>query len=340
MNITKLPDRTIIQSSLNESFLDSLKKDVKNPFSVPLSKSNIKIGMEFEFFVPTTNRTVNERIDDLNEKVEHLIRSFSFYNGTIEVLPDSYEFEKDLSHAYLEKDSTLHSENGEGFEFVSPMMSLEESAFYLKTTSEAIKDIGYSNDGCGLHFHISSPDLGNVDMAKLMTFLHHEEGLFDGYLDRNQYVKSLERVFLNMNIDSFNEDIREQTKQYDIVFLTDNHIELRIFGGSDVYDNPDEILKRLDKFLDIYRIACTPELEQELYKELVAENIQKGHHQLEPANFETVCNIAKELSKQYDWELGEAFEEAFNASEEKVITSEKLIKQFDEVYCDENVRTI
>jgi len=340
VNITKFEDRTIIQSSPNNFFLDSLKKEVKSPFSLPLSKSGIHIGMEFEFFVPTSNRTANERIDDLNEKVEHLIRSFSFYNDTIEVLPDSYEFEKNLSHAYLEKDSTLHSENGEGFEFVSPMICLDETAFYLKTTSEAIRDIGYSNDGCGLHFHISSEKLGDIDMAKLMTFLHHEEGLFDGYIDRNQYVKSLERVFLNMNIERFNDDIREQTKQYDIVFLTDNHIELRIFGGEDVYDSPDDILKRLDKFLNIYRIACTPELEQDLYKQLVEENIKNGHHQLEPANFETVCGIAKELSEKYDWNLGEAFEEAFNISEESVLTPEKLINEFDKQYEEETLRTI
>jgi hypothetical protein len=220
------------------------------------------------------------------------------------------------------------------------MISLNETAFYLKTTSEAIRDIGYSNDGCGLHFHISSKNLGDVDMAKLMTFLHHEDGLFDGYIDRNQYVKSLERVFLNMNIERFNDDIREQTKQYDIVFLADNHIELRVFGGGDVYDNPDDILKRLDKFLSIYRIACIPELEQDLYKQLVEENIRNGHHQLNPAEFKTVCDIAKELSEKHDWDLGEAFEEAFNISEECVLTPEKLINEFDEHYKNETLRTI
>jgi len=337
MKTTILHDRTIIENKPNQLFLDMLKKEVKNPFSLMALKSDIKVGIELEFFIPVENKSINENMDKLNEKVEHLLGGLSFFNDKIEVIHDSYELDKDLSTSYLEKDSTLNSSFGEGFEFVSPKMDLKDVPFFLKTASEAINDIGYASEDCGLHFHISSDKLKDVDMAKLMTFLHSNDGLFDEYIDRNSYAKSLERVFLNSKIENFNEDIKEQTKQFDLVYLDNNHIELRIFGGADIYENTNEILGKLDTFLDIYRVACTPELENDLYKQLVQENLENGHHQLEPATLESLMAMTKEIQTENSCGLGEAFEEAFIKSEYIQIVPQSLIEEFNE---ENNLETI
>ncbi len=168
---------------------------------------------------------------------------------------------------------------GEGFEFVSPMLDLKEVPFYFKTVSQAISDIGYSNNGSGLHFHISSPKLKDIDMAKFMTFLNSHEGLLAEYHNRNEYVASLSDIFKKSDIKKFNEDILNQSKHYDIVFLDGNHIELRAFGGADIYNRCDEVLNQLNTILNTYRIGCEPKLEVDLYKELIEDSLNQGNHQ-------------------------------------------------------------
>lgn len=340
MKITRLKDRTILESEPNEVFLDMLKNQANNPFSITNLKSDIQIGMEFEFYIPLDKKTSNERLDDLDDKATHLINNLSFFNKKIIALDAGSELEKDLTAAYLEKDDTLNNSCGEGFEFVSPMMNLEDVPFYMKTASEAISDIGYSASDCGLHFHISSKKLQDTDMAKLMTFLHAENGLFDGYVDRNSYVKSLERAFLNTNIDEFNERVKDQTKQWDIVFLENNHIELRVFGGEDVYENADKVLQRLNTFLDIYRIASTPDLEKDLYQSLIKENLECGHHKLEPISLEILLELAEEIKKEKNSSFGKAFEEAFIQAEYEQIVPQKFIEDFNKKYELEKIPTI
>ncbi len=79
MKIKKLDDRVIITNEINNKFLKMFKDEIKNPFSVPILKSDIKVGIEFEFFIPLRqDLTVNEKIDDLDEKVEHFINNLSF----------------------------------------------------------------------------------------------------------------------------------------------------------------------------------------------------------------------------------------------------------------------
>jgi hypothetical protein len=340
MKITKKDGGLHIENEINKTFIDMLKADVKNPFSISTVKSDYQIGMEFEFYVLNKGKTANERIDNMDESIDGLLHQLSFINKDIEVLSDSFEDEKNTDYAYLEKDGTLKSKLGEGFEFVSPKMDLKDVSFYFKTVSDIIDGVGYTNDTCGLHFHISSDKLQNIDMAKLLTFLHAQDSLFDNYLDRNQYVKSLERVFLNSKLDTFNEDIREQSKQYDIVYIDGNHIELRVFGGADVYRDAENILNKLNVFLGLHKIACSPEMEKELYKELVEDNLSQGHHSLEKTDIDTLIKVAEEIRRRSGIEIGEAFEEAFNACEENVITPQSMIDEFQERNTTAQIKTI
>jgi len=322
--------RVHIKNNINSSFINILKNEITNPFSLQLIKSDYQIGIEFEFYILNNGTTANERIDNMNENIDSLLHQLSFFNEDIIVIKDSFEDDKNLSYSYLEKDNSLQSRLGEGFEFVSPKMNIKDVSFYLKTTADIINSIGFSNDSCGLHFHISSDKLKDVDMAKLLTFLHAEDNLFGDYVDRNQYVKSLEKVFLNSDIETFNVDIKEQSKQYDIVFLSDNHIELRVFGGANVYRDIDNILSKLNRFLEIHRISCMPNAEQELYKNLVMENISNGHHSLEKADMDTLMRVSEEIQERFGYNLSEAFEEAYNICEETQLVPQSLIEEFEQ----------
>lgn len=340
MKITKVDDKTIFTNDINECLLDICKSDVDNPFSLEVLKSNIRVGIESEFYVSVTQERINDKIDEINNKVDRIVRGLSFYNKQLCYIPNGKEYDKDLAMAYLEKDDTLNSPFGEGFELVSPMLNIKDVAFYYKTSSELIEDVGYSNNDCGLHFHISSPELGKVDMFKLMTFLHAKENLFQGYTDRNSYVKSLEKVFLNTKEELFNESLTHTTKQYDILRLgNDNHIELRVFGGGEAYKKTDEILQKLDEFLKVYRIACTSELEKDLYKELVKDNLTKGHHQGVPISYQVLEEMAKELQAEQGCSLADAFETMFDEQEKVAIVSQDYIEVYDKKH-SAGVRTI
>lgn len=340
MKITKVDDKTIFTNDINECLLDICKSDVDNPFSLEVLKSNIRVGIESEFYVSVTQERVNEKIDEINGKVDRIVRGLSFYNKQLCYIPNGKEYDKDLAMAYLEKDDTLNSPFGEGFELVSPMLNIKDVAFYYKTSSELIEDVGYSNNDCGLHFHISSPELGKVDMFKLMTFLHAKENLFQGYVDRNSYAKSLEKVFLNTKQDVFNQALSLTSKRYDILELEgDNHLELRVFGGEGAYKNSDDILKRLDEFLKIYRIACIPELEKELYCALVKDNLERGHHQETPISFDDLERMAKELQTTQGCSLAKAFNSMIDEQEKITIVSQGFIDEYDNKY-SAGVRTI
>ena len=323
MKIIKLKDRLHISNELNKDLIDVMKLSTKNPFSLQTVNSDYQIGIECEFYILNKGKTANDRIDNMDEQTDRLLHQLSFFNKEMVVLQDSFEDDKILDFAYLEKDSSLESKLGEGFEFVSPKMSIKDVPFYFQSVSDIINDIGYSNDSCGVHFHISSDKLKNIDMAKLMTFLHAENNLFEEYIGRNDYVKSLEKVFLNMKVENFNEDIREQTKNYDIVFLANNHIELRVFGGADVYKDTENILNKLNTFLELHRIACMPNAEQELYEKLVHENINNGYHTAEKANLHDLMTLAGELKEKFGYSLESAFDDAFNNYEEVTIVPEE-----------------
>ncbi len=323
MKITKLKDRLHISNEVNKELIEIIKSDIKNPFSLQIINSDYKIGIECEFYIPNKGTTANEKMDNMGEQTDRLLHQLSFFNKEIVVLNDSFEDDKILDFAYLEKDTSLESKLGEGFEFVSPKMDIRDVPFYFQSVSDIINDIGYSNDSCGVHFHISSDKLKNIDMAKLMTFLHAENNLFEEYMERNDYVKSLEKVFLNMKVENFNKDVREQTKNYDIVFLANNHIELRIFGGANVYKDAENILNKLNTFIELHRIACMPNAEQELYGKLVKENLSNGHHTMEKANLNDLMTLAGELKEKFGYSLESAFDDAFNNYEEVTIVPEE-----------------
>lgn len=274
--------RIIINNKINKKFLALIKEDIQNPFSSAVLDSKCKVGIEFEFYFSIPNSlSVNERIDYLDDKVNNLIQHLSFFNDTIEILPDSYEIEKNPKHAYLEKDSTLEmSKTVEGFEFVSPMLDLKDVPFYFKTVCDAINsNNGFTNKGCGLHFHISSKSLKEIDMAKFMTFLNEEDNLLAEYHNRSEYAKPLNDIFKSVDIKKFNRDIVEQDKHFDIVLLGKNHIEVRSFGGADIYKDSNKVLNQLKTIMDTYRVACTPSLEKERYVELVQRNkTEYGFH--------------------------------------------------------------
>lgn len=330
MNIVKKSGKTYISNNLNYAYLDSYKKNIKNPFCLEVFESDIELGVELEFYIPVESKAnLNE---ELNEKVTRVVSGLSFFNEKICIVPNLKEEEKELDTAYLERDDSLLGSD-EGFELVSPLLNTKEIAFYYQTASELLNDIGYSNNDTGVHFHISSPSFDKVDMFKLMTFLHADENLFYGYKDRNAYVKSLETVFLNSEKDTFNECVKNTTKRFDLIQVdTHNHIELRIFGGDGIYSSPEKVLEKLNDFLKIYRIACHEDMEVELYNDLVVKNLNSGHHQNKPLEFDALEQMVLNYKKENLCSLPKAFNTVFEQQEKEHLVDQNFVDQFEEKY--------
>jgi hypothetical protein len=135
------------------------------------------------------------------------------------------------------------------------------------------------------------------------------------------WTKSLERVFLNSKVETFNDVIFTQSKHFDIALIGDNHIELRVLGGASIYEKYDEVLQKLDRFLNVYRIGCEQNLEVELYKELVNENIKSGYHTKDPVTYDEVVHYAELLARSNGWDKEVAFKTAFNELEKETIVN-------------------
>jgi hypothetical protein len=202
----------------------------------------------------------------------------------------------------IEPDGSLNasrSKGGEGWEFVSPALSIPEMVEQIKKVAAWAKDgNAYTNDSTGLHMNISLPgySLENLDYVKMALFLGDKYILERfGRLGNTYTASALEKIqgavrtnpmgakraltMLRSNINKMASKIIHDTytQKYTSINTKDNRIEIRSPGGNWLNMDLDVVINTMYRTVYALSIALDPQAEtqeyaKKFYKILTAES--------------------------------------------------------------------
>lgn len=291
IEISRTDGRTrFIPKNVNKNFINNLIKNDEisyNKYDNEIKQSDIKIGLEFEFYL---NKDTN---------IEKLFSSILSFGKELVFLPEEYNTQdKDLSSWTIERDGTLMSPISKGYEIVSPKLDLHEVPFYMKKLLHIIREYGYTDKTCGLHFHISSENknIQNIDPSKLMLFLEEKDtlSLWKYRTDTNREISD---IFKKATLEDFNKNFKNISRFHSIVsrstYGIQNHLEVRAIGGKDYEYKLTHIMKDFKEVVESFYVACNPLKENEKYIDL-RNHFLKTCERRKSINFEDLLRKAKE----------------------------------------------
>ena len=232
---------------------------------------NSKIGYEFEFY---SNYSVEDTAEKLARYLGKKISVFDESHSDFKVTPDHYKIEKD------------YSGGKKLMELVTASLPYQEARVTLIKVLKWIKENGYTNSRCGMHFNISFNDekMGSsflTSMNRLKFILDFDEDkIFKDYPDRQNsvYAKSIKFV---IPADKLSLETAKNVTQGDFIFPTEkyygvnflklekNYLEFRYLGGEDYEKKTDKLLATQDFFIEsLYKSASRPKFDSEDKKKL------------------------------------------------------------------------
>lgn len=279
-------------TNYNNPIFRNAKKNQELHISKAIDKAEIKIGLEFEFYIKE------------DKKLEDFIFSLGNFVEVLDFKPKEYNTQdKDLNAWTIERDGTL-SPIREGFELVSPKLDLIESKYIINSVLNLLQRYAITDESCGMHFHISSESkmLEKLDATKLMLFLDNKDTL-KKWENRSSCNIELMDLFKKTKMSVFSKNFDNLSRFYTIAsrrnYGIQNHLEVRSIGGKDYQHKEDLILKDFESFVDAYYIGCNPLYEHELYKELMKDFLEEHQHELKDAvNLEDIIESAKHLANE------------------------------------------
>ena len=148
---------------------------------------NSKIGYEFEFY---SNYSADDTAEKLAKYLGKKISVFDESHSDFKVTTDHYKLEKD------------YSGGKKLIELVTGSQPYQEARVTLIKVLKWIKENGYTNDRCGIHFNISFNDekMGSSFLTRLnrLKFIldFDEDKIFKDYPNRKNsvYAKSIKFV--------------------------------------------------------------------------------------------------------------------------------------------------
>jgi len=232
---------------------------------------NSKIGYEFEFY---SNYSVEDTAEKLAKYLGKKISVFGESHSDFKVTTDHYKIEKD------------YSGGKKLMELVTGSLPYQEARVTLIKVLKWIKENGYTNSRCGIHFNISFNDekMGSsflTSMNRLKFILDFEEDkIWKDYPDRQNsvYAKSIKFV---IPADKLSLETAKNVTQGDFIFPTEkyygvnflklekNYLEFRYLGGEDYEKKTDKLLATQDFFIEsLYKSAANPKFDAEDKKKL------------------------------------------------------------------------
>lgn len=231
---------------------------------------NSKIGMEYEFY---SNYSVEETAEKLSRYLGKKISVFDESHSDFKVTPDHYKIEKD------------YSGGKKLIELVTASIPYQEARISLIKILKWIKENGYTNSRCGLHFNISFNDkMGTSFLTRLnvLKFIleFDEDKIFKDYPDRKNsvYAKSIKFI---IPVDKLSYETSKNVVASDFIFPTEkyygvnflklekNYLEFRYLGGEGYETKTDKLLATQDFFIEsLYNAAISPAFSYEDKKKL------------------------------------------------------------------------
>jgi hypothetical protein len=168
-----------------------------------------------------------------------------------------------------------YSLSKEGFEIVSPILTLKEFVEIVPQVFKYIEKYGKTDKSCGLHISMSLKNMANknVDTVKLASFI--DESIIYKYFPqrkRTDYAHSAHKTLR----DNYNEKKgktkldRGHWEAINIQHLStrNKYIEFRYMGGKDYHLKWKDIKKILYMFVNALKISCTDKSKIEYKKRL------------------------------------------------------------------------
>ena len=222
---------------------------------------NSKIGYEFEFY---SNYSADDTAEKLAKYLGKKISVFEESHSDFKVTTDHYKLEKD------------YSGGKKLIELVTGSQPYQEARVTLIKVLKWIKENGYTNDRCGIHFNISFNDdkMGSSFLTRLnrLKFIldFDEDKIWKDYPNRKNsvYAKSIKFV---VPVDKLSYETAKTVNQADFIFPTEkyygvnflklekNYLEFRYLGGDGYEKLTDKLLATQDQFIEsLYKAAANP----------------------------------------------------------------------------------
>lgn len=227
---------------------------------------NCKMGFEFEFYSSNSK----EKLKTLYSKYvpnKTITIPYSVVGQSKVIVAPHSEFKPSASDFKLEADGSGGSKM---VELVTGSMSYYDARTVLAGTLNFIKENGWTNELCGIHFNISfTDDIGlknKLFELNIIKFIlsYDEELIYALFPNRrnNVYTKSIKNIHrINpfINIEDSVENLLNysfpKTKYYGVNFskLEKNYLEFRYLGGSNYETRFEDIMKIIDyTFITLY----------------------------------------------------------------------------------------
>ncbi len=156
----------------------------------------------------------------------------------------------------------------DGIEFQTPPQPVKSSLVTLKKVFDVIKQYGYTNEECGLHFNISTKYQTKYANFNPLTFCEHPliKEIGD-YFDRNdnQYCTNHLHTGTYLNKCGKLEELMENYFSHSSAINLDNwnahdpqyrRIEVRILGNADYHKKYRKISSYTNKLVKLFNHSC------------------------------------------------------------------------------------
>jgi hypothetical protein len=226
-----------------------------------------KIGFEFEFYSSNSKEKLKVLYSNYVPNKTITI-PYSVVGQTKVIVPPHSDYKPSASDFKLEVDGSGGSKM---VELVTGSLDYYDARTVLAGTLNFIKENGWTDERCGLHFNVSFTDdikilkfkLSELNIIKFI--LSYDEELIYGLFPNrrnNVYTKSIKNIHrINpfINLENSLEEISNysfpKTKYYGVNFskLEKNYLEFRYLGGSNYETRYDDIMKIIDvSFITLY----------------------------------------------------------------------------------------
>lgn len=242
------------------------------------------IGFEFEFYLKEFS--YYKTLEMLNKELSPVrVHGFRQYHSSFKPNDSNFKIEPDLSGG-----SNM-------VELVTGPMPYYTAKFYLMKILKFIKNYGYTNDKCSIHFNVSfdsdRKDLNDLNILKLILNTDEKE-IYKYYPSRenNVYAKSIKNIIPFRDYDFFNVPIGvvrnnikiPDDKYYGINFMNiieskeNQRVEYRYIGGKNYHKDSARILYFLDRFIvNVYDSVGSSfnRYDIDILEEFLTDNISK-----------------------------------------------------------------
>lgn len=149
---------------------------------------NLKFGIEFEFYGISSSKVLNLAELVINDK------SLTANVRAAKTIVDSKKRQWKLKH-----DGSV---NGEGHEFVTPPITLEDLPTVLELINKFKEAGATTNRSCGMHIHVDAKKHTSTSLMNLATYyLINENVIYDHFkvddFRRSHYAKQMSRYYNN-----------------------------------------------------------------------------------------------------------------------------------------------